>query len=494
MKNPHNFYHIYSIFVAMIFLLPISLFSQNEKISVPSILITGKANSIEDSLKSKLFLNDYWSLKDDTKFEYSYKINPEFKNYIKVDAKKNIGYIKVSGGNNFSLKFDSVFQLVQNPFLIFATEFFNQEIESGWRKSSLSLHWLPKTQGKIIDSGVFYKQIETELSDDSQTTISGFDFGFINEIQETDLLKDMALNIKLSGTNYKQQNDDNSNEKKEIDFVGSSVFSVKKIDLNVEIAPSFLKNNFSLQSSGYFSNFFFIDKLGLWLVYDKEDLYPSLIFSKKSSINYNTDFIIENSPFIETKSRRNELAENEYLSIKDNFVQEKNLLNFFTGFKYYNFISFDLLFNSAYICDYHLYMENSDSLYYFIKDDLWVNRILLKAYLEVNNFHFNNSFIYQDSGDNNIPYLSKFENIFTTSYSTNKWETSLDFCFLSGRRNHHDIAMDDDLLLNLRGTWKFSKNLILSLEAENLLNQNYLKYENIPEEKLQVEMEILWKF
>ncbi|MCK4311766.1 MAG: TonB-dependent receptor, partial [Candidatus Cloacimonetes bacterium] len=71
------------------------------------------------------------------------------------------------------------------------------------------------------------------------------------------------------------------------------------------------------------------------------------------------------------------------------------------------------------------------------------------------------------------------------SFEHNEWELKTELEYLQGRRNDLDIKLEDVFLLNIIFNYNLRKNLHITAEVENLLDENYKEYSNIPCEEIQ---------
>ena len=286
-----------------------------------------------------------------------------------------------------------------------------------------------------------------------------------NSIEFEDIIKENAVTVKI-GANHE----------------------VTQLFANTKL--QYLKDRFTFNFELGKYNFYDIDKIGLWTSLNK-NIVPSVSFLKRFSF-LNSVFFLENKPLLSSRSYFDHMDENE-LQYPDKIddKQQTSPVNLKFGLENNHLINFRVYYNLILTKNYHFYQANFANLYQILNKDAMIHKGVAELNYKSGNLAVNNEFIIRNTSLDDykideVPYLAKIENNLGINYKWQKFLLGANGCLLLDRLDSDGFYQEDVFLLDLSLHWKYTPELNLVIEADNILNQDYREFDQLPLEETRI--------
>ncbi|NQT64996.1 MAG: hypothetical protein HQ554_02345 [FCB group bacterium] len=464
----------------IIILLSIQFFAlsatEGDPLDLGNIVIQGETASLEDTLSSIRNLDEYCLLSSTEQFEYTAYYSPiviEFP--ITYPVQKRIAFQLKGGLDNFT----SVRGVISSGNIWhFSADLLHRERSEDWKESIYSFQWQPElNQNKMI----FDFSNKEYISVFGETQISG---GYVSYVREDIIIPQipaLSWDIDLKSTYH---------EFTQLQSPASDLDISSSIFIQYDNYHGNMSVNMLMQSvSGYcdagISNLKYFDQLGLWCAYDENGVYPSLSLNSKIHLYKNLGLRLENNPTIATISRSDGFNENLLQDISAGDLQTKKILNSFITLESDYVLPVSLYYNASFEKDFLRYIANVNGFYEQENIDCLVQKIGVQAAYKYRDFTLIQNVEYKTADEQLF-----FEPLLIAStkleYNRNLYRFGFDLQLLSGGVDDNEDDLDNALLLDVSALYNLRDNISILAEARNLLNQEYMKYNNYIAEELQV--------
>ena len=469
----------------LIILLSNFLFAKD--INLEDIVIKGKSSSIIDSIKLELHPKTEWQIDNINKLNYYFRSTPIPAKMAKPKNQKNL--LEISAGNyslgkiNFSSKIGGDWQLSYRHKII-QKDWFDSDFSFGWSNKKydfLRLDYLGfSTKNEFSDNSLNY-----------HSTILQFDdMENFNSIFES--MKISNLDFRFFPSYYQ-----NYQKKTSTDFnfsASSTINSTKYLQLNPKINyyHKFLSGSMLMD----FSKIPYIDKFGIWFGTNKNGFYPSLKYSYK--YNYkNIELSFNQNPEMHFLDYAQLLSENIYQQLKQQESNRVDIINSTFKVEHEFFFKTSAFYNIIYTMNENYYEQiAADSLYKINFDDYLKQKFGFEIRFNLSDLIFSQqtSVLLVSGADEYIPYLPNIASITSIEYLFDKVNFNIVGNYFSQIKDENGVSIDNRFILNSKLNYSFRPQLKFYLEAGNLFDNRYRKYNNIPETGVNVSLGCKWMF
>ncbi len=484
------------IIVFLILLASVNLLAQQD-IQLPQVVITGETEIFSDSTRKSTDLSSFWSLENPKTMQYAWY--PESKAVEpKTQESSSSGLLQGRLGNHDygSLRFD--YQEPVNSLLRFNGAFRTVNYDAGWEQSTGDFHWQPTFEEHQANVYFDWSRHDSRLQN---YTTQNTGFGFTLKSNETKVVGPVSLAnpyLLLEYYLHKQDTDIaglSDHEANDVNVLYGRDIGYRDIDNHIEVA--YLKNMFSGSIRSIKKRFMGFDQLGVWVGGDGMHVYPSVWFVWQRQLLYQTNLKIMNMPYTDNLSRMQLMKQNPYQNIDMERHQPKAPLNLTAAFEIDTVFPITLYESIAWIKDEPIYAHADSCLYEQLIDDVFWNRIGFEASYTYQRFELSNDFCYHiaqnDEGDR-VPFMPAIDNLFSLTYREEKWDMSLQAHYLHDRENDDETSMENVMLTNILGTWRFQPDFELNGGIYNLLDEKYRQYRELPAQETHFELGVCWYF
>ena len=455
---------------------------QAEDIDLGNVYITSETEQIDDNLKFKQDLSEFWRLKTLEKFEYY----PAFSKEEIAPPGSGINNrnlaVKLDTGTNTPFDLNAVFK--KNDLLTFSSDITYEKF---------------KTEGnyifeQIADYGNFRwnptwkkNKLLTELymNDNlNDTWWLGYSVDY-----ESDYEIKMFESIILRNTNFKFDSSvlvQSDTDLKDTDFKFSTDWYADVVKGNVQF--NHLIGSASFDATTFYTGLGFIDEAGIWLAADERTIYASVAVRKDVSVLEKVHLSVSNDPEISSSSRRELLSENYFQNIQMSSLQSKAPLNAYIKTEINGQVPVTLVYNIKGLLD----QRNYTALGTEIIDGMYWQKVGLCAFYEYQDFEFQQNLFYHKTCKT-IAFAPEFESKSEIKYSYDKLTTSLEFNFLTGRKDFTNEYLTDAYLLNLFADYRLFDNLHVNLSIDNILNQDFYTYHDVYKDDFRLKLGCIWE-
>ena len=484
------------ILTTLLFIVSIGLMAQQD-INLPQVIITGETEIFSDSTRKSSDLSSYWSLENPAGMQYAWYPESKALEPMPEDTSAS-GLIQgLLGSQDFgSLRFD--YHDDKSSPLRFSGAFNTMNLDDGWEQAKGDFHWQPTFHNHLADVYIDWSRYDSRLQNYS-TQNTGF--GFTLKSNETKVVGPVTLAnpyFILEYYAHKQDSDIDGLDEREagdINILYRRDVGYRDIDSRIEVA--YLKNMFSGSFNAHKNNFLGFDQLGAWVGGDGMHIYPSVWFVWQHQLFYQTKMKILNMPYTGTLTRMQLLKQNPYQNIDMEKHQPKAPLNLTAAFEIDTIFPITIYNTIRWIKDYPVYAHADSCLYeQFIDDVIW-DRIGFDASYTYERFDFVNEFsinIVQNKDGDRIPFMPAIEDLFSLTYREGQWNFTLQAHYLHDRENDDETTMENVLLTNILGNWRFYPDFELSGGIYNLLDEKYREYRELPAHETHFELGLCWYF
>jgi hypothetical protein len=401
--------------------------------------------------------------------------------------------ILFKGGNHYFGDFKGTYHA--NDILKLISKFSYKNWKENWQTTRFMFGWQPEILNS--DFNINFQQNVYQFND-TKTEITGFGINWKNEnilFSNEDVTE---LNFTL-GINKLIQEGVTSNT--ENDFYFKSVILQKNRFALVNFSGNYLRNSFcgDLSISSDWQPY--VESVGLWLgASNKSQIYPSLILNKKFDLLPEFYLSIINQPGLSARSQLDLLDLNNYLDIepdKKHTIRPLDL-NITAGINW--IVDLTMYYNPMIKIDHAEFLPQAgESIHKIEYDNIALQKmgatVSLKSgrLLVKENFEYTSSadYIYKDQL---IPYQAELENITSVEYNFELIKVQLSVHYIGECEDEMKNTIDDVLLLNFYGSYRFRENILVLFEIENLLDAEYRQFSNVPLERLQFNLGVRMSF
>ncbi len=484
------------ILLATLVLLFAGLLAQQD-IQLPQVVITGETEIFSDSTSKNTDLSKYWSLENPSLMRYDWYPESSANDPEHADESSN-GVIQGKLGNMDygSLRVD--FSHPTNHVLNFSGAFRTVNYDAGWEQATSNFHWQPSFMNHHADAYVDWSSYDSRLQNYT-TQNTGFGFSpSSSEIKQVGPVRLSNPDFYIEYYLHKQDSEDSTLPEREVSDVNVRYqrdIAYMGIDSHLDVA--YLKNMFTGSIRFLKKDFLSFDQLGLWVGGDGMHVYPSVWFLWQRQLLYQTNLKIMNTPYTGNLTRIHQLEQNPYQNIDMHREQPKAPLNLTTAFEFDTIFPITIYDRFTWIKDYPVYAHADSTLYEQFLDDVIWNRIGFDASYTYQRFDFVNEFSYhivQNEDGDRIPFMPAIDNLFSLTYRQDDWDLTLQARYLNDRENDDETAMENVLLTNILGSWRFHKDFELNGGMYNLLDEDYRQYRELPAQGTRFEAGVCWYF
>ncbi|MCL2065241.1 MAG: hypothetical protein FWG98_12860 [Candidatus Cloacimonetes bacterium] len=261
--------------------------------------------------------------------------------------------------------------------------------------------------------------------------------------------------------------------------------------------------NFHIEGNFYFP-IPFLNIFALNLQYS-DWLLPSLLFEKSIYLNEISEISVSNFPYMQLPSMNEYHEYFPFAEFPDRLHAQQVPLNAFLKFSLFNPVEIQFYFNSKLMKNYHyIFIDNTPvSLPYqpinghiWMNDDFLVNSINLELHKKVNNFTiraFLKGQIVDISTEKRLPWEPNIESSLSLSYQYKRYTVGVSGTALFERYGFERYGFEDDsnpdkiyvwqdnvFLLSNTHDFDIHRNFKLSLNLNNILDENYEKITGLP--------------
>lgn len=479
--------------IILLVLGTLSLFAQTD---LGEFLIEGKAKALQDTINLKENLDEFDSLSEMDKFEYKTYLDKEYEQPLAEGTQHENAFTAV-GGNRYLASFGAI--LRYSDLLRFSGDVSHYSIKKDWSDVRGKLSWEPKFSnfnfnitgaGGYIDPDVVssnYWGLNTRLTYQKIYSLGYIDF--------------FNSNLKFGFNRFSV--DDNSSSV--WDVTGSTNWEWEDLFGKLRISnynPEFM-GEFSLKTN----KLPLLHEAGIWVgVYDKE-LYLSIPFSHRIMLPYDLTLKFGNTPELGNSSLLNKAMVQPHRDLSFDLHQQLRTINFDLSLQQNRVIPLELTYNFSVYQSYEVLVASANNYLAPAYGRVMQNSLDLELAKEWNNLRFEqditviSSKLIDSDGvfefeviEDFVPYLERFRATTSLEYSWRSWWVKPELNFLIGRKDETEKAMDELMLLNLNSGFKLSEKMSVNLKFNNLLNQKYKQYSNIPSKRMEGSLGVIWEF
>jgi len=447
---------------------------EEDPLDLGNVVIEGKTASIKDSVNSIRDFDQFYRLASIEQFEYSAYFSPMVvKPPIRYDDKNNY-VIQLKGGLD---KYTSINSAISaNDIYKFSASFYNHEKNENWIERTYSLQWQPQLEDHQIIFDITSFKFTSEIG---VTEVQSGLLSYENNNLKFNGISDLIWRMNLQS----EYHDITQVEETAKDIDIKSKIAILKNNYNAAISVNMLQQKVSGYSTIGLSNLRYLNRLGLWLAYDEDNIYPSIQLITKFKIVKDLNLVIENDPEISTRSRIDGFNDNLLQSIFAGKFQTKKIINSFVTIQSDHFTPVSIFYNAQLDRDHYMYKDVDDNgLYEMESIDCLIHKIGMKLVYEYDRFAITENMEYKISDDQLY-----FEPLFisSTSYNYNKstYNFGLTINAYTGGVDDNNEELKTAVLVDLDAAYQLRKNISILAEVKNLLDNDYRKYHNyIPDE------------
>lgn len=469
-------------FLILLLLSFLEIFPDENPLDLGEYEIVGSIENLQDTIKIYKEFKEFWKT-DPTRFEYDPQLAKVKVKHFRTIGDENRLALWLQGGNNYCANLNAVYSSSTNKILNFRTDLQNYRYEPDWNATNFNLGWFPYFQIKNAESDFVFNSVlnySNQQSDLGDTENFGLDFyADLNSFVSLNQLS--AFTIKTGLQNFRQ------NDETQTDLDLSTKLQIESHNLIGRIGLNYLKHSLSGSCAVLKEDYLFLRNIGFWFAFDKLHLYPSLKFEAEFNPISALYFKINNDPEISDRSRKELFRQNSYQQIEMDKLQTKKPLNGFFIIEFNKYIPLTLFYNVSYEDDLKSYSLVSDEFYEQENVDLFSQKMGLKAYLEYKSLKVKRTFIYHIR-EKFVPYLPEWESFASLELSGKKWFVEISCDEFKNRKDENKEKMEHVFLLNFNGSIEIRKNMRITADIENLLDENYRKYSGLPLKSLRVSL------
>ena len=462
------------LFIILFIFFLFSLFAQSDpELDLGNVIIQGQSSNLADSASYQRDFAFYNAVSDESEMGFKPHFQlPTVDEYI-PETGDNLA-LQLLGGNS-SARFDAA--LSMNDVLNFTAEYDYQSIEKDWENQMIDFHWLPKVKSYDLDLSFTDNTYNNSID---QTKISGYKFAICSPAFEVSTKFPLELKIafSLAYQNFTQAQDEES------DFNISSKVEAVSTDYQAQLNADYLKGAFLGYSNFGWKSIIFGNP-ALWLGYDELHIYPSISFDRSWQIYSGVSFRIANLPHISKQDCKDDFDDNSFQFLKVSEFQEKKQLNAFLAIHNDNLLPFTLYYNPQFIRDRTSFISPTSGYYSQQLDDRFIHNFGADICWKLDGFEIEHS-VRLLSCDDDLYFepLLKLKNIVSKQYGA--FSGFAEVNFLADRTDDLGNEMDNYLQVNLNVEYRFKEYLSFFGYAENLLNTDHRRFNNVPEEKIKL--------
>ena len=467
----------------IIILLSIQFFAlsaaEGDPLDLGNIVIQGETASLEDTLISIRNLDEYCLLSFTEQFEYTAYYSPMIIEFpITYPVQKKIALQLKGGLDNFT----SVRSAISSGNIWhISADLLHRERSEDWKESIYSLQWQPELNEHKMFLDFSNKEY---ISVFGETKISGGYVSYMKEDLIIPQISDYSWDVELKSAYHEFT----QLQASATDFDISSNIGIHYNNYHGNISANMLTQ----KVSGYFkagiSGLKFFDEIGLWCAFDEVGVYPSINLSSKIHLHKNLGLRLENKPTISTFTRADGFNENLLQDIFAGDSQTKKILNSFITLESEFVLPISLYYNASIERDHLLYYANvADSNGFYEQKDIncLIHKMGLKAAYEYGNITATQNMEFKTSEEQLY-----FEPLLISStkleYNKNLYRIGIDLQLLTGGVDDNEKDLDNTFLVDFSALYNLRDNISILAEARNLLNQEYMKYNNYIADELQI--------
>jgi len=473
-----------------------ALFGQTD---LGEFLIEGKAKALQDSVNLNENLAEFNSLSEIDKFEYKAYLDKEYEQPMTEGRQHENAFTAVVGNRNL-VSLGAI--LRYSKLLRFSGDISHYSIKKDWSDVHGKLSWEPNfndfnlkvsSAGGYIDPDAVsskYLGFNTSLAYDKIYSLGNVEF--------------QNSNLKFG---FNQFEIDNNISNYWDMTVGTSWLWE---DLYGDFRLSNYNPNFMSEFSFKTATLPYMNEAGIWVgIYDK-NLYLSIPFRYQMALPYEVTIKAGNTPELGNISMLQKAMAQPHRDYSFNLHQQLRTVNFDLSLQQNRIIPLELSYNYSVYQSYEvLSSQDSVSNNYLVPfySRVMHNSLDLELAKEWDNLRFEQNialissklidsdgvFSYEVIEDF-VPYLERFRATSSLEYTLNNWWVKSELNFLIGRKDETGKAMDELVLLNLKGGYRLSEKMSLNLKLNNLLNQKHKQYSNIPSKRMEGSVGVIWEF
>ncbi len=451
--------------------------AEGDPLDLGSVVIQGETESLEDTLSSIRNLEEYCLLSSAEQFEYTAYYSPIIiESPITYPIQKKVAFQFKGGLDNFTIVRGAI---SSGNIWCFSADLLHRKKAENWKQNTYSFQWQPEiNEHKMI----FNFSNKEYIYNSGETKISGGYISYKKEDLIIPQIPEISWNIDLKSSYYEFTQLQTSAS----DFDLNSNIGIQYNNYHGNISANMLMQNVSGYCDVGISGLKFFDEIGFWCAFDEDGVYPSISFNSKISLYKNLGIRLENNPAISTLSRADGFNENLLRNIFAGDSQTKKILNPFITLESDHILPISVYYNASLERDHLMYIdEDANGFYEQENIDCLIHKTGLKAAYKYGDITVIQNVEYTISEEQFY-----FEPLLVTStnleYNKNLYCIEIDLQFLSGGVDDKENDLDSAFLIDVSALYKLRDNISILAEARNLLNQEYMKYNNYIAEELQV--------
>lgn len=450
-----------------------------DQLDLGNVVIQGETASLEDTLSSDRNLEEYCIISSTEQFEYSAYYSPMIIEPPSTYPAQKVSSLQFKGGME---NFTSVNGVISSGDIWnFSADLFYRERAEDWKESTYSLQWQPEiNEHKMI--------LDFSNKEFGETKISGGYVSYVKEDFVISQIPEFSWDIDLKSAYNEHTQLQDSIQASETDFDINSNIGIQYNNYNGNVSVNLLKQSVSGYCNAGVSGLKFFDKIGLWLAYDEDGVYPSVHFKSKISLFKNLALRLENNPTISTNSRIDGFNENLLQNIVASNFQTKKILNSSITLESDYVLPISIYYNASLERDHLMYVENvadSNGFYQQKEIDCLIHKVGLKAAYEYRKITLCQNVEYKTS-DEQLYFEPLIISSTKLEYNKNLYRIGIDLQLLTGGVDNKEKDLDNTFMVDVSATYSLRDNISILAEVRNLFNQEYKKYNNYVAEELQL--------
>jgi len=464
-----------------------------QPIEIPEVVVTGQSSLLDTlSTQQKFDLADWWRVPAMHRFNYLYQPGPQF---IGATDDAHDGLAAVTVGLPQQVALLLAYTDRHRPLLNFVTEATNAKPDADWEASGFRVRWTGALAPVHMAADVAWNEQDTELD---STTTSWWTLGAQAAMDDLPWLLTSG-SLRLAAAGYSQETAAGTADHTDAD--ARLLLNGGWKDWRTTFDAAFLRSSLSAQKTAWTDALPWLDRAGLWLAADKHHAYASLLVQRRLEVGGAFPWIaavnLYNAPGMSRESRCDALADNPAQYVGGSKLQEKRPIDAHAVVEYNLFIPISLGFREARLLDTPVYAHAPGSLYRRMTADAWLTELSLAAGYEYASMRFANELVWRNANPdegNRLPFLAQWQDDFSILVRQAPWEAGLSLQWLGSRRDDAGLAMDDVVLVGLRGSYRLKENLNLRASMDNLLNNEYRPYAEFPDEGASIHVGLDYRF
>ena len=484
-------------FILICFLVIVINLAYSQQLKLPTEDIIGQLNTTADSLSISKDYSNYYNFSQIERLTYKPFLE---KKMDSDDSTKQNGYLYVNGA--YPIKTDIRLGLYspKTPELNIYSRFFTEKIDDYTAKRFES-DWIPLSNytkwnlqpGMYFKTGNYENFYDPELSPENgeeiATDMTTLGLSISAKPNQQSFF---SLYCNFLTTNYESKSSPYDRNLFEMMF-NTKLFNLASIlETDIKIYSYYENIHFA---SELFFNTPYLDLLAVHIQYSKS-FWPSIHFEKAFKINKYTEFSVANRPFLKAESLFELYNKNPFADQRELTYAEQTPWNAFMTFTLLEPLEVQAIFNSQYIQN-NQFIGFHHCYHYWNAEDTFINSITADAKMKFHDFKYGAkakfmiSKITTNKDIKHLPWEPHAVLSVSAGYKYRRFDTELTATQQMAKSNsgkEDDSDPKDVLILSNNNSLEVNKNIKLTLNIENILNQKYTEIEGFPKKGLTAEL------